>query len=286
MPPHGGVRRTYRRVSPQAPPLGAPLGTGSVDGMTAARPDYLRTARSPRMLLVLALLLIVAAVCARLGMWQLERAQLRGEAAAEERAAELAEQEPDPLEAVLSPQSSFRGDLVGRPVVVTGTFGADELLVPGRVLDDEVGYLVLTPLTTDDDAVLAVVRGWVAAASLPPAPSGPVRVTGYLQAGEAAGDAVPDGQIDAVSPAELVNRWGGPIYSGYVVASEVEPPQTGPSLLPPPTAQGTGANLQNLAYALQWWIFGGFAVALWVRMVRDAARDDVSSSAPAGSPSA
>lgn len=248
------------------------------------RPDYLRTARTPRMLAVLALLLVVAAVCARLGMWQLERAQLRGDAAAAERAAELAGRSPEPLDAVLQPQTSFRGDLVGVPVEVSGTFGTDELLVPGRVLDDRVGYLVLTPLTTDDDAVLAVVRGWVADPTLPPAPAGSVRVTGYLQAGEAAGDPVPDGQVDAISPAELVNRWGGPIYTGYLVVSDVEPAQTGIALLPPPTAQGTGANLQNLAYALQWWIFGALAVLLWLRMVRDAARDAVTPVGAAATP--
>lgn len=225
------------------------------------------------MVLILGLLLAVAAACGWLGMWQLDRAQLRGAAAAAERAAELAGRPPEPVETLLSPQSPFTGDLVGRSVVVDGVLGTDELLVPGRVLEGAVGYLVLTPLVTDDGAVLPVVRGWVADAVLPPAPSGPVRVTGYLQSGEAAGDPLPHGQIEAISPAELVNRWGGPIYSGYVVVSDVEPPQSDISLLPPPTAQGTGANLQNLAYALQWWIFGAFAVLLWLRMVRDAARD-------------
>nr|BFF18892.1 hypothetical protein GCM10025730_24130 [Promicromonospora thailandica] len=40
--------------------------------------------------------------------------------------------------------------------------------------------------------------------------------------------------------------------------------------LPRPTIDGgTGANLQNIFYALQWWVFGGFAVLLWVRLVRD-----------------
>ena len=112
---------------------------GSGDDGAAARPDYLRAARSGRMLLVLALLLVVAAACARLGMWQLDRAQLRGEAAGAERAAELAALPPAPLDHVLAPQTSFRGDLVGRPVVVSGVFGRDELLVPGRALGDRVG---------------------------------------------------------------------------------------------------------------------------------------------------
>ncbi|HLR56386.1 MAG TPA: hypothetical protein VK096_06480, partial [Actinomycetales bacterium] len=31
-------------------------------------------------------------------------------------------------------------------------------------------------------------------------------------------------------------------------------------------------NLQNLAYAFEWWIFGGFFTMLWIRSVRDHAR--------------
>ncbi len=28
-------------------------------------------------------------------------------------------------------------------------------------------------------------------------------------------------------------------------------------------------NLRNLAYGLQWWLFGGFVVFMWWRMARD-----------------
>ena len=44
------------------------------------------------------------------------------------------------------------------------------------------------------------------------------------------------------------------------------------ALLDPPTKPGAGLNIQNLAYAAQWWIFGAFAVLLWLRLVRDEAR--------------
>jgi len=86
---------------------------------------------------------------------------------------------------------------------------------------------------------------------------------------------MPSGQIDAISPAELVNLWGGPIYSGYLVLADARPDQESAITLlePPTTGGGGGLNLQNLAYALQWWIFGVFAVALWGRMVRDETHD-------------
>ena len=45
------------------------------------------------------------------------------------------------------------------------------------------------------------------------------------------------------------------------------------SPLPRPTIEGgDGVNAQNFFYALQWWVFGLFAVALWARLVRDESR--------------
>lgn len=79
---------------------------------------------------------------------------------------------------------------------------------------------------------------------------------------------------DEISSAALAGQWGGPIYSGYVVLASSDPAQDeGVSLLPRPQIEGgEGLDLQNLFYALQWWIFGGFAVMLWLRLVRDEAR--------------
>lgn len=234
----------------------------------------LRAAVRPRMLLLLVLLLAAAALCARLGVWQLDRAQVHGAAAAARHTAELVAAPAVPLADELAPQTTFTGDLVGRKVSVTGTYDATgQLLVTGRAHDGTTGFLVLTPLRTDD-AVLPVVRGWVATpADADAPPAGTVDVTGYLQASEEAGTGVADGRTDAISSAELLNSWGGPIYTGYLVVSVSDPAQA-PSvvLLDPPTKPGAGLNIQNLAYAAQWWIFGAFAVLLWLRLVRDEAR--------------
>src|SRR5690554_3901927 len=83
---------------------GAQGGPVVLDG-PRRRPSYLRTACSPRMLLLLVLLLGAAAVCARLGIWQLDRAELRGEAAAKAEQTELVDAPPEPLVDVLAPQS-------------------------------------------------------------------------------------------------------------------------------------------------------------------------------------
>ncbi|MBD5786837.1 SURF1 family protein [Cellulosimicrobium terreum] len=242
---------------------------------------------------LLLVFLLAAAVCARLGVWQLDRAQQRADLAAEHAAAETASAGPEALGVLLPPQTTFPGELVGRQAWVEGEYdAAGQLLVAGRSLDGEQGYLVLTPLQVSDDGtggaswadlsgppVLPVVRGWVPTpddASALEVPDDVVRLTGYLQASEAAGEEMlPPGQTDAIATGELVNAWGGPIYSGYLVLVSSDPPQPaaqdgGPAPLPRPTIEGgTGLNLQNLFYALQWWVFGGFAVLLWLRLVRD-----------------
>ncbi|WP_231907762.1 SURF1 family protein [Oerskovia enterophila] len=283
------------------------------------RPGFWAVARSPRMIGFLLLFLLAAGVCGRLGMWQLDRAYERAELAQQhalaEAEAEAEAQGPDGLGELLRPQSTFPGELVGRKVWVEGEYEAEgQLLVAGRALDGETGFLVLTPLRVSDDGtggeswadlsgspVVPVVRGWVPTADAEDdvalaVPSGQVRVTAYLQASEADGTGgLPEGQTDSISSAALANVWGNPIYGGYLVLIDSDPSQLaaaagGPQVLPRPTIEGgTGVNVQNAFYALQWWIFGAFAVLLWVRLVRDEAaggrkRGDGVSSGIAGLP--
>ena len=240
---------------------------------------------------LLIVFLLAALVCGRLGAWQLDRAYERAEHAAQQEAAEAVAAGPDWLGDLLAPQESFPGELVGREVRVTGELDpSGSLLVPGRVLEGRTGYLVLTPLRVSDDGtggaswaglsgapVLAVIQGWVpvpADAEALVLPDGEITLTGWLQAGESTSGsaAVVDGQTEQIALGALVNEWGGPIYTGYLVATEGpgSPEGGGVAALPRPTIDGgSEANLQNLFYALQWWVFGGFAVLLWIRLVRD-----------------
>jgi len=268
-----------------------------VSDQAPSRPGFWAVARSPRMIGFLLLFLLAAGVCGRLGVWQLDRAYQRAELAEQHEIAEAEAVGPEGLGVLLPPQSTFPGELVGRQVWVEGRYEPQgQLLVAGRALDGRTGFLVLTPLRVSDDGtggeswadlsgppVVPVVRGWVPTADAEDAaglevPSGEVRVTAYLQASEAAGTGgLPAGQTDSISSAALANAWGNPIYGGYLVLMDSDPAQPaaadgGPRLLPRPTIEGgNGVNVQNAFYALQWWIFGAFAVALWVRLVRDEA---------------
>lgn len=256
-------------------------------------------ARQPHLIGFLVLLVAVAFVCGMLGRWQLDRAQLRGAQAEEERRAELAGAAEVDLFDVLVPGQSFAAENVGRRVVVVGEFLTEgQLLVVDRVAEKNVGSLVLTPLrvvapgTAQDGSILPVVRGWVPAHtqvdSASPAlvvPAGEVTVTGFLQSGEAMGNLLADGRTDSISPAALVNYWGGPGYTGYLVQSGGNPaPAAELTALPMPTNEQAGFNLRNLFYALQWWIFGGAALALWLRIVRDDAQDALEADLPDDAP--
>lgn len=265
-----------------------------------ARRSFWAVARQPRMLAILLLLLLAAAVCGRLGVWQIDRAYERANLAAEQEAAEAAAAGPAALGEVLAPQAAFPGELVGREVAVTGAYEPDgQMLVAGRSLDGVEGYLVLTPLRVSDDGtggaawadlsgppVLPVVRGWVATSTPGPealeVPAGEVEVTGWLQASESTARAGelpenPDGPplTRDIASSALANTWDGPIYSAYAVLTSSDPAQPsaadgGPAPLPRPELEGgSDVDLQNFFYALQWWVFGLFAVALWVRLVRD-----------------
>jgi cytochrome oxidase assembly protein ShyY1 len=267
----------------------APLRLGLVQ--TRSRPsDWFAAARRPRMVSLLLVLLVAALACVRLGAWQLDRAAERSEQAAARAVQAEDAAPPVPLDEVVGPQAGFTAAMVGRRVSVAGEYlDADQYLVPEEGPEGEPGAVVLAGLRVTRGAgagaILPVVRGWVAggaadwAAELGPdgdlaAPRGRVAVVGTLAGSEAAtASSGADGTLGSISAGQLANLWGAPIYSGHlrlVSAQPPEPPELRPAPGPGPSSGG-GLALQNLAYAAQWWIFGGFALAVWLRLVRDEA---------------
>jgi surfeit locus 1 family protein len=241
----------------------------------------LRTALRPRWL---ALLGLVAAVCVGfgwMGAWQLGVAQDRG---GEQARRAVAARPVAPIAQVLRPQEPFGVAADARAVTASGRYDpARQVLVAGRVQGGRVGWWVVAALRTSGGGWLPVVRGWVPAvddqrAGAGRTPSGAVRVAGVLQPDEPPADPAPDQSLTALDSAQLVNRWGGPIYNGYLVLAteSVEPgprsepgPVAGqPDRVPLPQPQPGGLAWRNAAYAVQWWVFAGFAVVLWWKMVR------------------
>lgn len=248
--------------------------------------DWVRAATRPRLIGVFLLLALGAVGCIRLGAWQIDRAFERAQQAQAIEEAALANTGTVPLTDVVAPQTPLTVPMRGRSVEVVGTWAAElpSYFIAGRALAGVDGYLVLSPLREDaTGALVPVVRGWVAEPDpgyLADLPSGTVVVVGYLEASEVATTAVVEHDtVEAVASAILANTWATPIYSGYLTAQEATPSApaphglAAPAAMPPPNLTAdAGVRLQNLAYAAEWFIFGGFALFLWWRMVRDEVR--------------
>jgi surfeit locus 1 family protein len=229
-------------------------------------------------------LLAVAATTAALllGLWQYGVWQ----GGRQDRTAAVVDARPVPLGSVMTSDQAFPRNGVGKPVTLTGRWlpGAT-VYVSGRVLHGHAGYWAVTPVAvcgaatacTDAPAML-VVRGWTRAVrAAPPAPSGPVRVTGWLQPGEGSGDGDShpgDDVIPQLRVPDVLQRVHQDLYGAYVIARTTQPAATPgrslaavtPAALPQASAF---TSVRNLLYAIEWWIFGGFAVYVWVRWCRD-----------------
>ncbi|MET9655655.1 SURF1 family protein [Streptomyces sp. NPDC006510] len=244
-------------------------------------------------------LFVVLAIpfCVFMGTWQLGRFEDRVQTH------DAAEKQPAPGTRPAKPIDELLPvDTVtsGRPATATGRY-ADQFLVPGRELDDKSGFYVLNMLRTDSGKALPVVRGWLPGkpgdTTVPAAPTGEVTVTGDLQASENAGtagvdtaDGLPDGQLGMISAASLVNLVPYDVYDAWVTlqgagagaeAGTGGGDKAGDALRPVPAAvaQGTGLDLkafQNLGYTGEWFVFAGFVLFMWFRLVRreaESARD-------------
>ncbi|NEA64379.1 SURF1 family protein [Streptomyces sp. SID12488] len=220
--------------------------------------------------------LLAIPFCVFMGSWQLSRFEDRVQdhrTATEEVSAEKGEA-ARPLAELLPVDKKTSGDRV----TATGRYGT-QLLVPGRQLDDRSGYYVLTLLRTDGGKALPVVRGWLPGtadpAKAPAPPAGEVTVTGALQASETPGSngvsaagGLPAGQTGAISAASLVNLVPYDLYDAWVTLDKGD---SGMKAVPATAPADTGLDLkafQNLGYTGEWFVFAGFVVFMWFRLVR------------------
>lgn len=249
--------------------------------MPARSPGTLRLLLRPSMFLlhVPAVAAVVTAVL--LGNWQLDAWQMHRE----DRAAELADADPEPLQQVLGPDDPFPAAGVGQPVEAVGRWVPDgTVFVSGRERGGSDGFWMVTPLSTcgteqcADPSAIPVVLGWVAAVGDAPEPptgaTGPGGLTGWLQPGEGTSEADTD-PTDEVLPAlrvaDLLQRVDQDLYGGFVILDEPAAPRAGLEAVTPdslPEAP-TFTALRNLLYGVEWWLFAGFAVFLWWRWTRD-----------------
>jgi cytochrome oxidase assembly protein ShyY1 len=216
--------------------------------------------------LVAAIGFALAAVMLWLGLWQMRVYEAKEQDSAEQRAA-LA-----PVALLESPVDTM-GDLYGRQVTVSGSYLPTQeiVLIDGRVL---------TAFEVTGGSVLPVVRGTTipepadgpspVEVSPSPAPAGEQEVVGVFLPSEARSDQ-PDGSVRL---AALAQQWPQQLLPGFVTLGADAARAQG--LQPATVVLTTGdGSWQNYGYALQWWVFAGFAIFMTLRFVRAIGRQGV-----------
>jgi surfeit locus 1 family protein len=253
------------------------------------------------MLAVHALAVVAVVAATLLGVWQYGAWQ-NGR---EDKAASLTGATPRPLASVMTSDQPFPGESVGRPVTFSGRWlPKGTVYVADREHDGRDGVWAVTPVAVCTAGevcgrapAMLVVRGWApSVADVPEPPRGTVRVIGWLQPGEGSGLSDPDPQDDVIPEmrvADAIQHVDQDLYGAYVIA-EVSTSSTGRRVSTSSTGRGVSTSstgrterglvavtpaslpsvdastsLRNLLYALEWWVFGGFAVYVWGRWCRD-----------------
>ena len=220
--------------------------------------------------------LLAIPFCVFMGSWQLSRFEDRVQdhrTATEEVSRREGEGRPAAAE-LLPVDKKTSGDRV----TASGRYGK-QLLVPGRQLDDRSGYYVLTLLRTDGGKALPVVRGWLPgtadAAKAPAPPAGEVTVTGALQASETPGSNGVSAAGRSPGRADRRDQRGlaGEPRAVRPVRRLGHPRQgrLGDEGVPATAPADTGLDLkafQNLGYTGEWFVFAGFVVFMWFRLLR------------------
>ncbi|MFE6481569.1 SURF1 family protein [Streptomyces sp. NPDC057757] len=221
-------------------------------------------------------MLLAIPFCVFMGSWQLGRFEDRVQTSrdADEQVEAARTEAARPLTELLPVDKSTSGN----QAIATGRY-ADQLLVPDRDLDDRQGFYVLTMLKTADGRALPVVRGWLPGeadpAKAPAPPTGEVTVTGALQASESPGSngvsavgGLPQGQTGAISAASLVNLVPYKLYDAWITLARAD---SGMTAVPATAPSDTGLDLkafQNLGYTGEWFVFAGFVLFMWFRLLR------------------
>jgi surfeit locus 1 family protein len=234
---------------------------------------------TPQLLLLHGAAVLAVAAAVWLGLWQYHAWQFHRE----DQAAAIADQPPAQLDEVLGPDEPYPNDAVGEPVELSGAWvPRSTVYVAGRPAEGgaRTGYWQVASLAVcpqgdcEGASAVPVVLGWTPQVpSGIAAPQGTAELTGWLQPGE--GSEVDEDPTDEILPSlripDLLQRSDRDLYAGYLILDEPSTARVGlapvtPDSLPGPPAS---AGLRNLLYAVQWWVFGGFAVFLWWRWCRD-----------------
>lgn len=226
--------------------------------------SILRATFSRKWILTTLLVLAGTALCARLGIWQLDRLTQRRAFNAQYLAASA--QSPLVLD------SALQLDLASmeyRPVTVTGTYDpAHQVVLRNQFHESQPGYFLLTPLKLSDGTGILIERGWIPAEGNASASDwrkydqpGVVTLSGVLRLGqtepELGGVPDPTGQT-RLDFWNLVNVERISSQTPYSLAPIFIQPNLDPAQTKPPYPYQPEIEISegpHMGYALQWFSF-------------------------------
>ena len=236
-----------------------------------------------RWILITLLVIVAAAVCARLGIWQLDRLKQRQAF----NARVLAVQAMAPVKLPADAGLEDLPDMQYRPVTATGTYDfADQVALRNQYYNGQIGYHLLTPLVLQGGEAVLVDRGWIPGdGNDGPADwrkydvPGPVTVHGIIQLtasapifGAATDPTLTPGQKGLsewihVDIPRIAQQMPFPILPVYVQ------PNADPSLTltnPPIPFQDQPelTDGPHMSYAIQWFSFAAIMVVGYTFYVR------------------
>lgn len=222
--------------------------------------------------------LVLAAICTRLGFWQFHRLEHR----LDQNKVITANLKADPVDLT---QALKPGDKVDEQseftrVRATGTYDLEhQVTVKFTTRDGAPGVDVVTPFVLPSGQAVLVDRGWqesdntVARPDVPDPPAGQVAITGWLREDNGAGgDAVRPikGQIRAISSVGFAKSVPYELLGGYLNLRSEEPPSAEKLAAEPEPERGQGPHF---FYALQWWFFALLAVVGYFWFARSEAKE-------------
>jgi cytochrome oxidase assembly protein ShyY1 len=206
---------------------------------------------------------VVAAACAGLSKWQMDR---RNQAVTEiRRVQQNYEKSPVPFEQVKQYFSVADPDMKWTTVSLAGHYLVqDQRIVRNRPNNSAPGYEVLVPFRLRSGETVVVNRGWLPIGNVKPGypdavpspPAGNVEVVVRIKPSEQTldGRTAPEGQLPSIALPDYARQLEYPLLTGSygLMASESPAPDVAPEQLAMPAVQ----EGSNLSYAMQWLTFG------------------------------
>ncbi|MDE8669980.1 SURF1 family protein [Pseudarthrobacter sp. H3Y2-7] len=222
---------------------------------------------------------IVAAACAGLSKWQMDR---RNDAVTEiRRIQQNYAKAPIPFEEARQYLEVADPEAKWTAVSLTGQYLVqDQRVVRNRPNNSAPGYEVLVPFRLASGETIVVNRGWLPIGNarsgypdvVPEPPAGNVQVIVRLKPSEPTidGRTAPEGQLASIALPEYARQLGYPLLTGSYGLMSSETPSAGVS--PAPLSLPRVQEGSNLSYAMQWLTFGILAFVGFGYAARQQAR--------------